>query len=102
LEFIFRRVPKRRMANIVAEPGRLGDVLVQPTDFCKCVVRVLLLDVLGQTARDLSNLEGMGHPVVEDVPFPCMDDLRDTCQTPEVRAIENSISIPLKSGSIVT
>ena len=77
-----------RMAEIVAEGDRFGELFMQPEDF-------------GDGARDLRNLERVGQARAVMIARRREEDLRLVLQPPEGFAVNDAIAVTLKRRSDV-
>ena len=76
-------VAERRVAEIVAERDRLGQLLVEPQH-------------LGDAARDLRDLERVGQPRAVVIAGRREEHLRLVLQPPERLAVDDAIAIALE------
>jgi hypothetical protein len=83
VELLLPRVAEGRVAGVVAEPDRLGQVLVQPQGPC-------------DDARDPGRLERMGHARAVVVAGGVDEDLRFPLQPPERLRVENPVAVALE------
>ncbi len=83
VERILARVPERRVAHVVPEPDRLGQILVQPQR-------------PRDDARDRRRLERMGHPRPVVVALGVDEDLRLPLQAPERLRVDDAVAVPLE------
>src|ERR1700722_1418720 len=82
-------VPERRVPEVVAEPDRLDQILVE----CQRA---------RDSARDRRHLERMGQARAVVVAERCHEHLRLVCQAPERLAVHDPVSIALKRGAQAT
>ena len=83
VERLLARVAERRMAHVVAEPDRLGEVFVQPQR-------------PGDAACDPGRLERVRHAGAEVVAGRVDEDLRLALQPAERLRVEDSVAVSLK------
>ena len=83
VEHALAGVAERRVAEVVAERDRLGELLVQPQH-------------LGDGARDLRHLERVRQPRAVVVAGRGEEDLRLVLQPPERLAVDDAVAIVLK------
>ena len=79
-------VPERRVARVVAEPDRLGQVLVQPQR-------------ARDDTRDAGGLERVGHARAVVVARGVDEDLRLAFQPPERLRVEDAVAVALERGA---
>ncbi len=83
IERPFARVPERRVAEIVRESQRFGQVFVQP-------------QLPGDGARDLRHFERVRQPRPEVIAFVKQEHLRLVGQTPEGGRMQNAVAVTLE------
>ena len=83
IERCFARVPERRMAEVVPEPDRLGEILVQ-------------LQRAGDYARDAARFERVRHARAVMVAGRVDEDLRLPLQAAERLRVEDAVAVALK------
>ena len=83
VEDVLADVPERRVAEVVAEPDRLGEVLVEPQR-------------PGHRARDLRRLERVGEPRPVVVALRRHEDLRLVLEPPERLAVDDPVAVALE------
>lgn len=93
-------VAERWVAEIVGEAGSLDDLGIEASRVRLGLL--LLAKHLSQTAPDLRHLYRVLLTCVKDVCLARTDYLRNTSQPMECRGIENTITVPLESGPLVT
>ncbi len=76
-------VPERRVPEVVAEPDRLDEVLVQP-------------ERAGDAARDARRLERVRHPGAEVVAAGVDEDLRLALQPAERLRVDDPVAVALE------
>ena len=81
-------VAERRVAEIVAERDRFGELLVQPQH-------------LGDGARDLRDLERVREPRAVVIAGRREEHLRLVLQPPERLAVDDAVAVALKRGAHV-
>ena len=77
------RVAERRVTHVVAEPDRLGEILVQPQR-------------AGDDARDAGRLERVGHARAVVVAGRVDEDLRLSLQAAERLRVEDAVAVALE------
>ncbi len=87
VEHALPRVTEGRVAQIVGENNRLGQVLVR----AECT---------SHGASDLRHLQGMGETVSKVVPLMANEDLRLVLEPPERGRVDDAVTIPLKRGPV--
>jgi iron-sulfur cluster assembly accessory protein len=83
VEDILASVAKRRVAKIMGERKRLGEIVVET-------------ERAGKRARDLPDFERVGEPGPEMVALVWNEDLCLVGQPPEGRAVDDAVAIALK------
>ena len=83
VERLLARVPERRVAEIVAEPDRLDEVLVQPQR-------------ARDAARDARRLERVREPRAEVVALGIDEDLRLVAQPAERLRVDDAVAVALE------
>src|SRR5207253_6049488 len=81
VERLFAGVPERRVAEIVTEPDRLDEVLVE----AQCT---------GDPTRDSRRLERVREPRAEVVALGVDEDLRLVSQPPERLGVDDPVAVP--------
>src|SRR5215210_7651935 len=88
VEHALARVPERRMAEVVSQPDRLGQVLVQA-------------ERPGHVARDPARLERVGEPGPVVVALRRDEDLRLVLQPPERLRVDDAVPVALERRAVV-
>ena len=83
VERVLARVPERRVAHVVPEPDRLGQILVQPQR-------------PRDDARDRGRLERVGHARAVVVAVRVDEDLRLPLQPPERLRVDDAVAVALE------
>ena len=85
VERVFTRMAERRVPHVVAEPDRLGEVLVQPQRSC-------------DDTRDRRRLERVGHARAVVVALGVDEDLRLPLQPSERLRVHDAVAVALERG----
>src|SRR6188508_1367321 len=88
IEHLLARVAEGRMAEVVAERDRLGEVLVQP-------------ERARHSARDAARLERVREPGAVVVALRRDEDLRLVLQAPERLRVHDPVAVALERGPVV-
>ena len=83
VERVLARMAEGRVAEIVREGQRLGEILVQPQR-------------AGQGAGDLRHLDGVGQARAEMIALVVDEDLRLVLQPPERRGVDDPVAVALE------
>lgn len=87
VQFLFTGVRERRMADVVNQGQRFGEIFIETQH-------------RGERAGDLRNLDGMGEPVAEMIGKAGREDLRLGFQTPESACVNDAIAVALKGVAV--
>jgi hypothetical protein len=80
---ILARVPEGRMAKIMRQGQRFGQIIVEAKRSCK-------------RPRNLANLDGMGQPGSEVIALMRHEDLSLMGKPAEGRGMDDAIAVPLE------
>jgi len=80
-------VAERRMAQVVSQADRLREALIEPEHF-------------GDGPSDLGDLDTVREARAVVIVDARREDLRLALQTPERRAVDDPIPVPLKIGAV--
>jgi hypothetical protein len=83
-ERLLAEVPERRVAEVVAERDRLGEVLVEAERASRC-------------SRDLRDLQRVGQPDPVVVALRGDEDLRLVAETPERLRVDDPVAVALEA-----
>ena len=83
VERVFAGMAERRMAEVMAERDRLGEVFVEPKR-------------LGQRAGDLRDLDRMGQPGAEMVALVMHEDLRLVGEAAKGGGMDDAVAVALE------
>ena len=78
----------------------LGDIRVYSSDRFR-LVRYFGLKFLGKSSGDLRNSNGVGKPIVKDMPFVSRHDLSYATKPSECRRVQDSVVIALRRFSVI-
>jgi hypothetical protein len=87
VQFLFARVSKRWMTDVMDQGQGFGEIFVKTQN-------------RRHGARDLGHLDGMSQPVSEMVGEAGREDLSLGFQTPKGARMNNAIAIALESGAV--
>ncbi len=87
VQHVLARVAERWMAEVVGQDDRLDQVLVRAQG-------------ARGGSRDLSDLERVGQPVPEVIPFRVGEDLGLVLQAPERARVQDAVAVALEGGAI--
>ena len=85
VERVFAGMPERRVAEVVAERDRFGEVVVEP-------------ERAGERAGDLRHLDGVGEAGAEMVALVMDEDLRLVGEAAEGGRMDDAVAVALEFG----
>jgi hypothetical protein len=81
IQFFFGEMTERRVSEVVCKACGFNDVLIQVVEPRK--LRLPTHEFLSETTTDLGNLQGVGKPIVKDMPRLTGCNLSDCGKTME-------------------